>query len=123
MTDDKLQVYDVTVGSLTNTKDKESWNASRNSKMRQYKELNDAMGDKVQINIIQFDVAGRVGNETENILNKIGVTRSLITNIQLMILSLNSWLYKNIIGKVVAEKNEGRGVEAQLWASRMLAEY
>ena len=123
MTEDKLQVYDVTVGSLTNTKDKESWNASRNSKMRQYKELNDAMGDKVQINIIQFDVAGRVGSETESILNKIGVTKSLLTNIQLMILSLNSWLYRNIIEKAVGEKNEGRGVEAQLWASRMLAEY
>ena len=103
VTEGKLQVYDVTVGSLTNTKDKENWTASKSKKMRQYKELGDVLGDKVQINIIQFDAAARAGS----ILNKIGIRKSLITNIQLMILSLNSWLYRNVIEKAIAKKSGG----------------
>ena len=81
------------------------------------------MKDKVQINIVQFDVAARVGSETEKILDRIGMRRNVVTNIQLMILSLNSWLYKNAIQKAVVERNEGRGVEALQWANKMLAEY
>ena len=123
MAEDKMQVFDVTVGSFKNGKDKESWTASNSKKKRQYKELTDVLKDKVQINIVQFDVAARVGSETEKILDRIGMRRNVVTNIQLMILSLNSWLYKNAIQKAVAERNEGRGVGAQQWANKMMADY
>ena len=75
------------------------------------------------LNIVQFDVAGRVGPDTAKIMERIGVRRCLLTDIQLMILSLNGWLYRNALSKAIEERKDGHGMEAMIWADRMLAEY
>ena len=121
--DAHVNIFDVTVGAFKDSRDKEAWVTSRRSKLGQYRELTSKLKDDVTVNIVQFDVAGRVGPETAAIMDKIGVKRHVLTNIQLMILSLNSWLYRNAIQRAAQARDDGRGIEARLWAERLVAEY
>ena len=118
-----VNIFDVTVGAFKDSRDKEAWVTSRKSKLGQYRELTSKLKDDVTVNIVQFDVAGRVGPETAAIMDKIGVKRHVLTNIQLMILSLNSWLCRNAIQRAAQARDDGRGIEARLWAERLVAEY
>ena len=111
------------MGAFKDIKNKEQWMVNKRYKQRQYKQFTDLLKDKVTLNIIQFDIAGRMGPETAKILDKVGIKRHITTNIQLMILSLNSWLYRNAISKAATARCNGRGMESMLWAEKLLAGY
>ena len=120
--DSHINVFDVTVGAFKNKYNREDWVFTRKRKEGQYRDITRNLKENMTLSIIQFDVAGRVGPDTERVLENIGVRRRLITDIQLMILSLNGWLYRNALSKAIAERNDGHGMEALVWADRLLGD-
>lgn len=120
--DDHIHLYDVTVCGFKDAKNKESWSRARRQKQKQYEQITNALKDNITLNIVQFDAAARMGPETAAIMDGIGVKRYMLVDIQLMILSLNSWLYKNAINKAIAARKDGRGWESLQWAEMVLAE-